>query len=382
MPVGNKPVIEAVREITERYDRRYWLSCVEQRAEPDDIYSALADAGLLGLDVPEAFGGRGGNLSDVCQALEELGSAGVPMGALLVTSFVRQILLRHASRELQDTYVPATSDGTMKLAFANTEADAGSNMFNNQTVAKKTVSGSYLISGAKIFISGAGSCDAMMVVCRTEHRTETKRPPLSLIMVPRDSDGLTFTPMDIAIKMSERQFMVSFDEVEVPAKNLIGEEGMASRYVFSGLNSERIITAAQSVGIARYALGLAKQVIASPLDPSRLTTPVGVSLRHRLADAYAQMMAARVAVGVAVDLFDRGLDCASESSIAKYVAANAGVRAVTATDRLRHLWSVDDRLAEVMGLWPFQRLVQSTPLSNDIILSQVGERCLGLPRAY
>src|SRR5437763_5506270 len=252
-------VHEATRGVTEKYGRKYWLECAREDRFPDDMWQAMVDQGLLGLGVPEEYGGSGGGLLGVVAAMEAMSTAGVPLALYLLTAFAREAILRHGSEDQKKRFITPVSEGKERMCFAITEPNAGTNSFKMETLATKTKNGSYLINGQKLFISAADAADRMMVVLRTTKASEVldRRSGLSVMIVDTNAPGLEMQQQDIGIVMPDRQYIIYFNDVEVPEENLIGAEGMGVRYMFDALNPERMMVSAWAIGLGDFALSKA-----------------------------------------------------------------------------------------------------------------------------
>ncbi|SCW70219.1 Acyl-CoA dehydrogenase, N-terminal domain [Sphingobium faniae] len=229
-------VREVARSITARFDREYWLRCARQGLPMDEMWQALGESGLLGLRVPEKYGGMGGSIRELAAVLEIMCAAGVPEGSLLLTGFARVPILEQGTQEQIERWVLPTIDGQHRMCFAMTEPDAGTNSFNVRTSARK-VDGGWSISGQKVYISNARESQTMVILCRTGE--VDGKPELSLFVLKTDTPGITYNLLDIAQLSPENQYGVFFDDVLIADDQLIGERGKGLRYLFSGLNVKR-----------------------------------------------------------------------------------------------------------------------------------------------
>jgi acyl-CoA dehydrogenase len=372
----------AARGVLDRYDRAYWLDCARHGRFTDEMWQAMVDQGLLGLGVPEGHGGSGGGLTEVTAAMEVLSSAGVPLALYLLTAFAREAILRHGTDEQCKRFVTPTVTGQERLCFAITEPNAGTNSFAMETFASRAGDGTYRLNGQKLFISAVDASDRMMVVARTVRRNEVddRRRGLSLFVVDVDAPGLSHQPLDIEIVMPDRQFAVFFDDVELDADRLIGEDGEGFRYLFDALNPERMLAAAWAIGLGDYALGKA---VAYARERAPFGAPIGSyqALQHPLAEARARLDAARLMMFTACRVFDAGGDAGYLSNAAKLLASQA---AVFACDRAVQTFGgyAFDADYDVSTIWPAVRLLEIAPVNNEMILNYIGEHVLGLPRSY
>ena len=375
-------VHEAARGVIERYGRGYWLDCARSGRFTDDMWQAMADQGLLGLGVSELYGGSGGGITEVTAAMEALSSAGVPLALYLLTAFAREAILRHGSEEQRKRFVAPTVSGAERMCFAITEPNAGTNSFAMETLATKTIAGTYLINGQKVFISGVDASDKMMVVVRTSRRSEVadRRQGLSLFVVDVATPGLEYQLLDIGMTMPDRQFAVFFTDVEVPADRLIGDEGEGFRYLFDALNPERVLAAAWALGLGDYAL-------AKAVDYARERAPFGKpigsyqALQHPLAEDKARLDAARLMMFTACRIFDDGGNAGYLANAAKLLASQAAVDACDHAIQTHGGYAFNQEY-DVSTIWPIVRLLKIAPINNEMILNYIGEHILRLPRSY
>ena len=251
---------EAVAGIAAGYGPAYLRRCNDEGVPPSELWDALAERGYLGVNVPEAYGGGGGGMTELAAVAEELGAAGTPLLLIVVSPAIAgSVLAKHGSEEQKDRWLRGIGAGTLKIAFAITEPDAGTNTHNLQTTAKRDESGAYVLRGQKVFISGVEDAHELLVVARTGTHSETGRGLLSLFVVPTDAPGLSRTEIPTAPRGADKQWQLFFDDVRVEADRLVGPEHGGLAAIFDGLNPERIMTAALAVGAGRRALDKASQ---------------------------------------------------------------------------------------------------------------------------
>jgi acyl-CoA dehydrogenase len=379
---AREAVHEAAKGATEKYDRRYWLGCAREGRFTDELWQAMADQGLLGLGVPEEYGGSGGGLVEAVAAMEAMSAAGVPLALYLLTAFARTSIIRHGTPEQCRRLVAPTATGEQRMCFAITEPDAGTNTFRISTVATKGAEETYRLDGQKLFISAADASDRMMVVARTTRYSDEidRRHGLSLLVVDLDSPGLELQRQDIGIVMPDQQFSVYFDGVEVPEENLIGEPDRGFDYLFDALNPERVLAAAWGIGLGDFAMSKAVEYAK---DRSPFGKPIGTyqALQHPLARGKASLDSARLMMYAAASLFDRGGDAAYLANASKLLASEAAVAACDASIQVFGGYAFSDEY-DVATIWPVLRLMRIAPLNNEMILNYIGEHVLGLPRSY
>jgi acyl-CoA dehydrogenase len=375
-------VHEAARGVTARFGRAYWLDCARTGRFTDEMWDAMADQGLLGLGVPVEYGGSGGGITEVTAAMEATSAAGTPLALYLLTAFSRESILRHGSPEQCKRFVEPTATGAERMCFAITEPNAGTNSFAMESLATRTIDGTYLLNGQKIFISGVDAAQRMMVVCRTARLADVadRRQGLSLFVLDVDTPGLTYQPIDIGIVMPDRQFTVFFDDVEIGADRLIGTEGEGFRYLFDALNPERVMASAWAIGLGDYVLD---KGVAYARERAPFGKPVGSyqALQHPLAQAKANLDAARLAMYTACRVFDGGGNAGYLANAGKLLASQAAVAACDAAIQAHGGYAFHDEY-DVATVWPNVRLLEIAPINNEMILNYIGEHVLRLPRSY
>lgn len=370
---------DTVYALTASFGPDYYAKVNAERRSPHELWEALGERGFLGLHLPEEYGGGGMGLQELTAVLEETGAAGCPLLKLLVSpGIIGTILARHGTAQQKDRWLRGIADGSKKFSFALTEPNAGSNSHNLDTVARRD-GDSYVISGQKYYISGVDECDHILVVTRTG-RSASGRGQLSLLMVDPDSPGLTRQPIETALEEPEKQFTLFFNDVRVPVDNLVGEENEGLRVAFDGLNPERILSAAVSVGIARFAIAKAT---AYARDRTVWSAPIGShqAIAHPLAEGKIKLDLAQLMMQRAAGLYDAGLDAGEASNVAKLAAAEAGVFCLDRAIQT-HGGNGVAREYQLANYWFLARLQLIAPVSREMILNYVSEHVLGLPRSY
>jgi alkylation response protein AidB-like acyl-CoA dehydrogenase len=370
---------DTVYALTASFGPDYYAKVNAERRSPHELWEALGERGFLGVHLPEEYGGGGMGLQELTAVLEETGAAGCPLLKLLVSpGIIGTILARHGTAQQKDRWLRGIADGSKKFSFALTEPNAGSNSHNLDTVARRD-GDSYVISGQKYYISGVDECDHVLVVTRTG-RSASGRGQLSLLMVEPDSPGLTRQPIETALEEPEKQFTLFFNDVRVPVDNLVGEENEGLRVAFDGLNPERILSAAVSVGIARFAIAKAT---AYARDRTVWSAPIGShqAIAHPLAEGKIKLDLAQLMMQRAAGLYDAGLDAGEASNVAKLAAAEAGVFCLDRAIQT-HGGNGVSREYQLANYWFLARLQLIAPVSREMILNYVSEHVLGLPRSY
>jgi len=381
-PVEFAEIRQAVRQITEKHGVREYAQRGKASEPQSELWQELGEAGFIGINVPAEFGGGGAGMSELAVVTEASASAGCPLLLILVSSAIGvEILSRHGSDQQKKQWLSRMADGGMKMAFAITEPDAGSNSHRITTTARQADDGSgdWIISGQKYYISGVDESAAILTVTRTG-TDERGRAAISLFIVPTDAEGLVAKRLPVAAQIPDRQFTVFYDDVRVPASALIGFAGNGFRPLFDGLNPERISSAALCVGIGRFALEAAADYARSR---SVWGTPIGAhqGVSHPLAQAKIDVELAALMLTKAAWLHDRGDDAAAASNMAKAAAADAAVSAVDVAIQAHG----GNGLSEEYGLMPLYgmaRLLRIAPVSKEMVLNYVAQHTLKLPRSY
>jgi alkylation response protein AidB-like acyl-CoA dehydrogenase len=370
----------AVDAIASKYGHAYFTERARAGGRTDELWDELAASGFLGVNVPEEYGGGGMGISELAIVLEELGTNGCPLLLLVVSPAIcATIIARFGSDEQKQRWLPRFATAQLKMAFAITEPDAGSNSHNISTTATRD-GDVYRLRGTKYFISFADESESVLVVTRSGVDEDTGRGRLSLFVVDLDSPGLEKTLIPVEIVAPENQFTLFFDDVEVPRDRLIGTEGDGLRQVFVGLNPERIMTAAMAIGIGRYALNKASTYAR---DRSVWGTPIGrhQGIAHPLAKAKIEVELARLMCQKAAWAYDAGLDAGEEANFAKYAAAEA---ALGALDQAIQTHGGNGMSSEfgLADMWGLTRLMRTAPVSREMILNFVAQHSLQLPKSY
>jgi acyl-CoA dehydrogenase len=376
------PIREAVRALCADFPGEYWRRLDRERAYPAEFVAALTKAGFLAALIPEQYGGSGLNMVAASAIMEEIHAAGCNGAACHAQMYTMGTVLRHGSDAQKQRYLPAIAKGELRLqAFGVTEPTSGTDTLSLRTTATRDGNESYVINGQKIWTSRAEYSDLMLLLCRTAPRDQAKKRTdgLSVFLVDmRDAKGLAIQP--IRTMMNHATTQVFFDNMRVPAENLIGEEGQGFRYILSGMNAERILIAAECIGDAKWFIDKATNYAKERVLFGR---PIGQNqgVQFPIARAYAQMRAAELLVHEAATLYAAGRDCGPEANMAKMLAADAA-------------WAAADMCVQTHGGFGFAeefdierkfretRLYQVAPISTNMILSYLAEHVLGLPRSY
>jgi acyl-CoA dehydrogenase len=372
-----------VRKLCGQFPGEYWRRLDREAAYPADFVKAVTAAGYLSALIPEEYGGSGLPLSAAAAILEEIQRAGCNGAACHAQIYIMGTLLRHGSVEQKRKYLPAVASGERRLqAFGVTEPSSGTDTSSITTFAQRE-DGHYLVNGQKIWTSRAEYSDLMLLLARTtpKHQAGKRTDGLSVFILDMQAAknaGLTIRP--IRTMMNHSTTEVFFDNVRVPAENLLGEEGKGFRYILSGMNAERILIAAECVGDAKWFIEKATDYAKERVVFDR---PIGRNqgVQFPLARAYAQMRAAELMVHKAAALFEGGMDCGAEANMAKLLAADASWAAAEACVQTHGGFGFAEEY-DIERKFRETRLYQVAPISTNLILSFLAEHVLGLPRSY
>jgi alkylation response protein AidB-like acyl-CoA dehydrogenase len=374
---------EAVARLCTRFPGTYWRGLDRTMSYPAEFVAALTEAGWLSMLIPEEYGGAGLPLTAAAAVLEEIQKAGCNGGACHAQMYTMGTLLRHGSAEQKARYLPKIASGALRLqAFGVTEPTSGTDTGALRTTARRD-GDDYIISGQKIWTSRAEHSDLMLLLARTTPLTEgmKKTDGLSVLLIDMAQargNGLTIRP--IRTMMNHATTEVFFDNLRVPAENLIGEEGKGFRYILTGMNAERILIAAECVGDAKWFLDRATAYARERVVFGR---PIGQNqgVQFPIAKAYANMRAAELMVREALRLYDAGANPGPEANMAKMLAADASFEAANACIQTHGGFGFAEEY-DIERKFRETRLYQVAPISTNLILSYLAEHVLGLPRSY
>ena len=373
---------DAVRKVADAFGHEYFQCQTDAGRKTDELWSALGELGMLGVHLPEAYGGGGGGIRELAIVTEEVAAAGCPLLLLLVSAAIgAEVVARFGNSQQKEAWLPGLVAGE-KIAFAITEPDAGSNSHRISTTGTQD-GDSYRVNGQKTYISGFDEATRVLTVVRTGTHPGSGKAKLSLLMIDADSQGLEASPIRVDIRAPEKQFLLHFDDVVVPQDNRVGDEHDGLRLIFRGLNPERITGASLCNGIARFALDRAA---AYANERSVWDVPIGAhqGIAHPLAAAKIDVELARLMTAKAAFLHDTEADprgVAEAANMAKYASAEAAARAL---DTAIQTHGGNGLAAEygLADLWGLVRLLRIAPVSREMILNYVATTTLGLPRSY
>jgi acyl-CoA dehydrogenase len=374
---------QTVRALCRDFPPSYWRGLDREKAYPTAFVAAMTRAGLLGVLIPEEYGGGGLGLTAAAAILEEVHASGGNAAALHAQMYTMGTVLRHGSQAQKETWLPRIADGSIRLqAFGVTEPTAGTDTTSISTFARRD-GDTYVVNGQKVWTSRAEHSDLMVLLARTTPKDQVMRKAdgLSVFLVDMRAakgNGLTIKP--IATMLNHATTEVFFDNLVIPADSLIGEEGKGFRYILDGMNAERILIGSECLGDAAWLIGKARDYANSRVVFGR---PIGQNqgVQFPIARAYAQAHAARLTIYDAAARYDAGQPCGEQANIGKMLASEAS-------------WAAADMCLQTHGGFGFAeeydierkfretRLYQVAPISTNLILAYVAEHVLGLPRSY
>jgi len=374
---------EAVRRICEKFPGAYWRDLEAREAYPTDFVTALTEAGFLGALIPEEFGGSGLPLRAASVILEEIHASGCNAAACHAQMYIMGTVLRHGSPEQKRRYLPKIAAGELRLqAFGVTEPTSGTDTTRLKTRAERR-GDKYVVSGQKVWTSRALHSDLMLLLARTTplDKVARKTDGLSTFLVDiraARGKGLDIRPLKAMI--NHQSCEVFMDGMEVPAENLVGEEGKGFRYILDGMNAERVLIASEGIGDARWFIRTATKYANERVVFDR---PIGQNqgVQFPIARAYAETEAADLMTRKAAALFDARRPCGPEANMAKMLASEASWHAAEAALQTHGGFGYAKDY-DVERKWRETRLMQIAPISTNLILAFLGEHVLGMPRSY
>ncbi len=373
----------AVRRICEGFPGAYWRACEENQDYPTEFVGALTKAGYLGALIPEQYGGAGLPLRAAAVILEEIHASGCNAGACHAQMYIMGTLLRHGNAKQKQRYLPKIASGELRLqAFGVTEPSTGSDTLKLKTKAEKR-GDKYVVRGQKVWTSRALHSDLMLLLARTTpvEKVEKRGDGLSVFLVDlAASRGKGVTIKKLPAMINHNTTEIFFDDLEVPAENLIGEEGKGFRYILDGMNAERVLIAAEAIGDARWFI---RKSVDYAKSREVFDRPIGRNqgVQFPISRAYAETEAADLMVRKAAALFDAGSPCGPDSNMAKLLAADASWHAAESCLQTFGGFGFA-REYDVERKWRETRLFQVAPISTNLVLAYLAEHVLGLPRSY
>jgi acyl-CoA dehydrogenase len=372
----------AIRELCAGFPNQYWQRIEAAAAYPEEFVQSLTAAGWLAALIPTEYGGGGLSLTEASVILEEINRSGANSGACHAQMYIMGTMLRHGSEEQKRRYLPAIASGELRLqSFAVTEPTTGTDTTKIKTFAERH-GDRYIVNGQKVWISRVQHSDLMLLLARTTPIAEVARKTeglsVFLIDLRGQRPGLTLRP--IANMVNHETNEVFFDNFEIPAENLIGEEDRGFRYILDGMNAERILIAAECIGDGFWFIDKARRYAGERIVFDR---PIGQNqgVQFPIARAYANVRAADLMRYEAAQLFDEGKPCGAEANMAKMLAADASWEAANVCLQTHGGFGFAAEY-DVERKFRETRLYQVAPVSTNLILSYLAEHVLGLPRSF
>jgi acyl-CoA dehydrogenase len=374
----------AVRELAARFDDGYWAKLDEAGEFPWDFYHAFADAGWLGIAIPEEYGGAGLGVSAAASLVYEIAASGAGMNGCSpfhLTIFGLNLVAKHGGEELCRELLPRAADGSLHVCFAVTEPDAGLDTSRIRTFARRDGS-DYVINGRKVWITKAAQSQKAVLLARTSHPGAGQRPTagMSMFVVDLKDASVEMRPIPKMGRNAVSSYELFIDDLRVPASALVGEEGLGFTYLLDGINPERILLAHEALGIGRAAL---RRAVAYAKQRVVFDRPIGQNqgVAFPLAEAAMRLDAAELVARHAAARYDQGLPCGKEANTAKFLCADAGFAAADAAVQTHGGYGYA-REYHVERYFREARLLRIAPVSQEMVLNYVSEHVLELPRSY
>jgi acyl-CoA dehydrogenase len=373
----------AVARLCQNFPGEYWRKLDRERAYPKEFVDALTREGYLSVLIPEEFGGSGLGLGAATAILEEIHRSGCNGAACHAQMYTMGTILRHGNAAQKAEYLPKIARGELRLqAFGVTEPTSGTDTTRIRTFARRE-GDRYVVNGQKIWISRAEHSDLMVLLCRTAARDQVAKPTdgISVLIVDmRDAigNGLTIRPLRTMLNHATTELF--FDDLCVPAANLVGEEGCGFRYILDGMNAERILIAAECIGDGRFFI---ERAAAYAKEREVFGRPIGQNqgVQFPIARAHVELSAAALMVDRASALFDDGEPCGTEANMAKMLASEASWRAADMCVQTHGGFGFAEEY-DIERKFRETRLYQVAPISTNLILSHVATHALGLPKSF
>ena len=380
-PLDHPEIREGVARLCAGFPGAYWRACDRERSYPAEFVAALTEGGYLSALIPEDYGGLGLPISAGAAIVEEIHRAGCNAAACHAQMYTMGTVLRHGSDAQKTAYLPGIADGSLRLqAFGVTEPTSGTDTTSLRTTARRNGE-SYIVNGQKIWTSRAEHSDLLLLLARTTPRNEVakKTQGLSVFLVDmRAVEGLTIGP--IRTMMNHATAELFFDDMEIPASALVGEEGKGFHYILSGMNAERMLIAAECIGDAKWFI---EKAAAYASDREVFDRPIGQNqgIQFPIARAYSQMRAAELMLREALGLYEAGGNPGEEANLAKLLSADASWAAAEACVQTHGGFGFAEEY-DIERKFREARLYQVAPISTNLVLSYVAEHVLGMPRSY
>ena len=375
---------KAVAELAAKFDDQYWLEKDEAHEFPTEFYDAFAQGGWLGITTPEEFGGQGFGITEAALLLEEVSASGAGMNgasSMHLTIFGMHPVIKHGSEAMKQETLPRVVDGDLHVCFGVTEPGAGLDTTRITTFAKRDGS-DYVVNGRKVWISKAMESEKVLLLTRTAKFEDSpkKTEGLTLFLTDLDRDHVDIRPIRKMGRNAVTSNELFIDDLRIPEEHRVGEEGQGFKYILDGLNPERMLVAAEALGLGRAALNRA---VRYGNEREVFGRPIGMNqgIQFPLADSLSRLDAAELMLRKATWLYDQGKPCAREANMAKYLCADAGFDAADRALQTHGGMGYSEEY-HVARYFREARLLRIAPLSQEMVLNYLGEHVLGLPRSY
>ena len=378
-----KALKTAVYDLCKQYTGEYWRELDAKREYPDAFINDLTKAGYLAVLIPQEYGGAGLGIMEAALILEEINRSGGNGGACHAQMYIMGTVLRHGSEPQKRQYLPKLATGELRLqAFGVTEPNAGSDTTKLQTTAIKK-GDRYVVNGQKMFISRVLQSDLMLLLARTTPVDQVKKKTdgLSVFLIDiREAKGKGLDVRPLRMMMNHSTNALFFDNLEIPADSLIGQEGRGFSYILDGMNAERILVASDSLGDARWFI---EKAVAYSSQRVIFGKPIGANqgVQFPIAKAHMAIEAADLMRTKAAKLFDADIPCGPEANMAKYLASEAAIEAGNACIDCHGGYGFAEEY-DIERKFRESRLYRAAPINNNLIMAYVGEHVLGMPRSY
>jgi len=378
-----KALKTAVYDLCKQYSPEYWRDLDAKREYPDALVNDLTKAGYLGVLIPQEYGGAGLGIMEGALILEEINRSGGNAAACHAQMYIMGTVLRHGSEQQKKTYLPKIATGELRLqAFGVTEPNAGSDTTKLQTTAIRN-GDSYVVNGQKMFISRVLQSDLMLLLARTTPVAEVKKKTdgLSVFLIDiRHLKGKGLEVRPLRMMMNHSTNALFFDNMEIPADSLVGQEGKGFSYILDGMNAERILVASDSLGDARWFI---EKAVAYSSQRVIFGKPIGANqgVQFPIAKAHMAIEAADLMRTKAAKMFDSGIPCGPEANMAKYLGSEAAIDAGNACMDCHGGYGFAEEY-DIERKYRESRLYRAAPINNNLIMAYVGEHVLGMPRSY
>jgi len=383
-PEEHQLIREAVQRVCAGFPDEYWAACDAEHRFPWDFYDAMAAAGWIGIAIPEAYGGSGRGITEASLVLEEVAASGAAMNGatpLHLSMFGMHPVVRHGSEEMKQKYLPEVARGALHVAFGVTEPDAGTDTAAISTFARRD-GDHYIVRGRKVWTTKARESARVLLLVRTTPRDQLSRRTdgMTLLLAELQRPEVTISPIDKVGRNAVATCEVVYDDLPVHVSDRVGEEGKGFRYLLDGLNAERVLIAAEAIGIGRAAV---RRAVDYANERVVFDRPIGRNqgVAFPLGEARMRLDAAELMVRKAAWMLDAGEPCGAEANMAKWLAADAAFQAADQAVQTHGGFGYA-REYHVERYWREARLMRIAPISQEMVLNYVTEHVLGLPRSY